>query len=101
MFMVSYVVLRRRYSDPPAGELAAWTKGILAAAETTQSDGDTSAAALRKSIEAGQAAVDAGFLRPRAHVGALRAVFRRWRRAQPSVADGVFTMPGGGYSGED
>ncbi len=99
MFMVSYIVLRRRYSDPPAGQLEVWTKDILAAGDTSHSDKNNSALDLRKAIDAGQAAVDAGFLRPWSHLAALRAVFRKWRSAQPTVADGVFTIPGGTFAG--
>lgn len=98
MFMLSYVVLRRRYSDPPAGQLEKWTKDILAACDTAPQDKNSSAVALRKSIEAGQAAADAGFLRPRSHLAALRVIFRKWRSAQPTIADGVFTMPGGTFT---
>ena len=48
------------------------------------------AATLAKSLEAGQAARDAGFLQPGAHLTALRVLFRSWRKAQPMVADGIF-----------
>ena len=37
--MLSYVVLRRRYADPPAAQLALWTESVLAGASAEVKDG--------------------------------------------------------------
>jgi hypothetical protein len=105
-FYLEMIILPRQAGQAQENSQNEWRfLTCLGGVAGTTADGGTTAAAaataapLWKAIEAGESARDAGFLQPRAHLAALRAVFRSWRRAQPAVADGVFTIPGGTITG--
>ena len=98
-FMISYVVLRSRYTAPSLSLLAKWSDSQYnqaSAAKSLPPEPATASQSLVECLQAGETAHSRGFLSDSAYLSALRAVYRKWRQSnQPVSGDGVFTVPGG------